>query len=245
MSRIIDLTGKTFGRWTVLERAENKVYDSGLVRVQWKCECSCKKNTIRNVSGDNLRRGKSNSCGCYRKEQVSKLFKRYNTYDLEGRCGIGYTRKGEEFYFDLEDYDLIKDHCWHMCSEGYLTARIKNKTIKMHRLIMEFPKHKLVDHANHLTHDNMKSNLRIATHSENIMNSKSRRNSTSKYKGVSIVASNKKSWKAQICVKGKKLHLGYFDTEEEGALAYNKSAMKYFGEFAYLNDIEKKDENSQ
>ena len=36
-----------------------------------------------------------------------------NVYDLSGEYGIGYTLKGEPFWFDLEDYDLIKDYCWH------------------------------------------------------------------------------------------------------------------------------------
>ena len=42
---------------------------------------------------------------------MSETFKKYNTYDLSGEYGIGYTSKGEEFYFDLDDYDKIKDYC--------------------------------------------------------------------------------------------------------------------------------------
>ncbi|WP_368488451.1 hypothetical protein [Clostridium sp. BJN0013] len=37
---------------------------------------------------------------------------KYNTYDLTGEYGIGYDAKGNIFYFDLEDYDRIKDFYW-------------------------------------------------------------------------------------------------------------------------------------
>ena len=58
---IIDLTNQTFGRWTVLERAQNTVDG----RAQWLCRCSC--GTEKIVLGKSLRLGKSQSCGCLRK----------------------------------------------------------------------------------------------------------------------------------------------------------------------------------
>ena len=60
MPRLIDLTGKRFGRWAVIERAKNKA------RVQWLCRCDC--GTIKTVQGQNLINGTSISCGCYREE---------------------------------------------------------------------------------------------------------------------------------------------------------------------------------
>jgi len=42
---------------------------------------------------------------------------------------------------------------------------------------------------------------------------------------------------AQISIKGKNKHLGYFANEKEAAKAYNKVALKLFGNFAYLNDV--------
>ena len=50
------------------------------------------------------------------------MHKKYNTYDLTGEYGIGYTSKDEEFYFDLEDYDKIKDYCWRITMQGYVRA---------------------------------------------------------------------------------------------------------------------------
>ena len=63
-SRIQDLTGRTYGRLTVITRAHNT--KGGLP--QWLCKCECGEETI--VRGDYLRSGITKSCGCYRKERV-------------------------------------------------------------------------------------------------------------------------------------------------------------------------------
>ena len=55
---LIDLTGKTFGRWSVIKRMENGVYGE----TRWLCRCSC--GTERVVKGQHLRNGSSKSCGC-------------------------------------------------------------------------------------------------------------------------------------------------------------------------------------
>lgn len=57
----IDLTGKRFGRLVVTSRAENKGTMS-----RWNCVCDCGNETV--VYGNNLRRGYTTSCGCYRNE---------------------------------------------------------------------------------------------------------------------------------------------------------------------------------
>ena len=53
--RLIDLTGQTFGRWTVQER-------SGTGRTRWLCKCEC--GTTTSVDGATLKNGTSQSCGC-------------------------------------------------------------------------------------------------------------------------------------------------------------------------------------
>lgn len=62
---VIDLTGQRFGRWTVMARAERKGANA-----RWRCRCEC--GNEKDVYGNNLRRGVSVSCGCFRNEQVSK-----------------------------------------------------------------------------------------------------------------------------------------------------------------------------
>ena len=63
--QIEDLTGKQFGRWTVLEYV-GKINNSHY----WLCKCSCPKGTIRRVASCSLKSGKSKSCGCLHSEIV-------------------------------------------------------------------------------------------------------------------------------------------------------------------------------
>lgn len=79
---------------------------------------------------------------------MTNTFKKYNTYDLSGEFGKGYTSKGEEFYFDLEDYELIKNHNWHESDNGYCMTNLNKNLIRMHRLIMDFPDDMQIDHIN-------------------------------------------------------------------------------------------------
>ena len=45
------------------------------------------------------------------KESVTNALKKYNRYDLSGEYGIGWTTNTNHvFYFDLEDYEKIKDY---------------------------------------------------------------------------------------------------------------------------------------
>lgn len=62
-NQLIDLTGTTFGRLTVISRAENT--RNG--QAQWLCVCECGRETV--VQGGHLRSGHTTSCGCLRAEQ--------------------------------------------------------------------------------------------------------------------------------------------------------------------------------
>lgn len=92
-----------------------------------------------------------------------------------------------------------------------------------------------VDHIDNDSLNNRRSNLRVATRAENCRNRKRRSDNTSGYKGVSYDKS-KGVWSASICVN-KALHIGYFHTAVDAAIAYNQAALRYFGEFALFNDI--------
>lgn len=73
MSRLIDLTGIRFGKWTVLEKSAIKK-----AVTHWKCECEC--GVVKDISGSNLNGGKTRSCGCDKANLQSKRL----TKDIAG-----------------------------------------------------------------------------------------------------------------------------------------------------------------
>ena len=66
-NHLIDLTGKRFGRLTVIRRVENNNYGAAM----WLCVCDCGKETIK--TGYCLREGHVKSCGCLLREVNSKI----------------------------------------------------------------------------------------------------------------------------------------------------------------------------
>jgi hypothetical protein len=92
-----------------------------------------------------------------------------------------------------------------------------------------------MDHINRDACDNRRANLRLATHSENLVNSKKRRDGkTSQFKGVSWFKPIR-SWRADITVNRKQINLGYFKDETSAARAYDEAAKAIYGEFANSN----------
>lgn len=149
--------------------------------------------------------------------------------------------KGKFFAkIDDEDYELVSKHNWTAKrNKQYLYAYTvdiidgKINCYYMHRIIMSLYDRKMfVDHRNHDTLDNTKSNLRICTSGQNKMNGTSAKNSTSKYLGVCNQGGR---WRAKIKINYKCISLGMYDLEDDAAKAYDIAAKKYHGEFASLN----------
>lgn len=117
-------------------------------------------------------------------------------------------------------------HCWSWESGS-------RKKLYMHRLILK-PEGRLhVDHINGNTLDNRRCNIRVATVSQNIANSRPISGCSSQFKGVSLFRSGK--WVAYITHCSTRMHLGYFASQEAAARAYDTKALELFGEFARLN----------
>ena len=241
----LDLEGKRFGRLTVLKRVENYIYPKSHNSVsQWLCRCDC--GNIVKVIGTLMVKGNTKSCGCliteHNQNDLPKINsikqKQYNTYNLSGEYGIGYTNKGEEFYFDLEDYDKIKDVCWSINKGGYVIGadrkKYKTKNVRMHRIIMGVEDPKIfIDHINVKDkHDNRKQNLRIATPQQNNFNRSKQINNTSGITGVSWSSSNNK-WHACIKINRKNINLGYYNDKDEAIKARKEAEIKFFGEYRY------------
>lgn len=103
----------------------------------------------------------------------------------------------------------------------------------MHRLILGAPLRALVDHINGDGLDNRRSNLRLASPSQNGANQLSRTGS-SRFKGVSW-SRRDQNWAAFIHVDRRTRPLGRYSSEEEAAKAYDAAAREAFGRFAAVN----------
>jgi hypothetical protein len=88
-----------------------------------------------------------------------------------------------------------------------------------------------IDHRDEIKDNNLISNLRLATRSQNKYNTGKQKFNTSGLKGICFHKRAKK-WKASISYKTKNIHLGYFNTPEEAHEAYKEAALKFHGEFA-------------
>lgn len=118
---------------------------------------------------------------------------------------------------------------------GYLFIRINGKKYRAHRLAYKMyyglDPVDMIDHIDMDRSNNRIANLRDATNVQNLRNTGPRKTNTSGFKGVCWY-SGRKRWRARITYNEKNIHLGYYKTKEEAALAYAKAAKEYYGEFA-------------
>jgi hypothetical protein len=150
-------------------------------------------------------------------------------------------RSGLVALVDDVDYErVISAGPWHGAPCGrhlYVQRSVRKPGAKrsteerLHAFLTGWP---LVDHANGNGLDNRRSNLREATHAQNSANSRLSRRSTSGFKGVTWYKRTSR-WRAHITADQVQRHLGYFDTPEEAARAYDTAATEAFGDFARLN----------
>jgi hypothetical protein len=139
---------------------------------------------------------------------------------------------------DDEDFEYLNQFKWCAAkiNKNYYASKGRSiNLIKMHRLIMKTPKGFVVDHIDHNTLNNQKSNLRNCLSRQNTANRTP--SGTSKYLGVSVFKTGKFKGKISgyITANKKRYSLGYFKTEEAAARKYDEMAKMCHGEFANLN----------
>lgn len=149
---------------------------------------------------------------------------------------------GDYALVDPDIHELVKDDHWHVIGGRVVKSTPGSRWVSLHKLVLGELPGMLIDHIDRNPLNNQRSNLRFATPAENSYNrskieSVGGKKSTSKYKGV-YKLSAKKKFRAAIQFEGKKIHLGYHNTQEQAALEYNNKAKELYGEFAYLNEIE-------
>lgn len=230
-----DLTGKKFGRLTVVERVEDLITKNDNRFARWLCKCECGNNIVVLSNALTRKERPTKSCGCLQRDVVSEIT--INQYDLSNdEYGVGYTdNTNNQFIFDKEDYEKISKYHWYEEYDGYIRSSNKNR-IYLSRLIMNAPDDMYVDHINHNLKDNRKSNLRIVTTSQNAMNRILRSNNTSSVVGVVWVEKQKK-WKAEIKLNGKTHYLGSYEKFEDAEKKRKAAEDSLFGEYSYDNSV--------
>jgi len=150
---------------------------------------------------------------------------------------------------DDDDYNVLSKHKWYLSRKGYAIRNRKYRNgikdslpIQMHKMVTKTSNDLTVDHINCNKLDNRKQNLRLISNTENIRRRGAQRNSGTGYKGVYLsknkeLAKNTIRYNVYIRVNKKLIFVGYFKDKDEAALAYNKAAKKYHGEYAYQNII--------
>jgi len=171
--------------------------------------------------------------------------------------------KGYVALIDDIDFDRINQHSW----QAVVEDRVKNvpvtayaqrtewygvdtggkrlrRTVRMARVILDAQPGEQVDHIERPAHgakvvDNRRSNLRLATHAQNMRNQRIRKGGSSRHKGVCFHR-KERCWRAQITVNGRQIHIGRYHVEADAADAYDAAAIKHHGQFAQLNNAKRK-----
>ena len=143
--------------------------------------------------------------------------------------------RGKFALIDDVDFDTINAKKWTFTSGGYAAHyyRIgkKVKSFRMHRFLLDPPRHMEIDHINRNGLDNRRCNLRICTREENARNVAGR----AKWRRFKGVRKTKKGWFATICFHGQHFRKGPFTRSVVAAITYDHWAKVYHGEFASLN----------
>lgn len=152
-------------------------------------------------------------------------------YEIHGDYVVAYTTNSNRpFLIDLDDIEILHKTSWRDNKGGYITGAVGGVEYKLHRIITSCPKGMVVDHINHDTYDNRKSNLRVCTCSQNQWNARHRIDNATGYRGV---AHRKRGpWMAYIDVN-KKRFTKEFKTKEEAIAQRRAWEEEFFGEYTY------------
>lgn len=158
---------------------------------------------------------------------------------VEGVVAYVTLTKGYEAIIDAADAVMVGKYNWHARVQKRTVYAARNsrssdgsplQCIMLHRAIMRPPDHMQVDHISGDGLDCRRSNLRLATPTQNCRNARKRLDNKSGFKGVSW-HSQRKKWVSQISDGSRRLHLGLFETPEEAHEAYKRRSLDFHKEF--------------
>lgn len=133
------------------------------------------------------------------------------------------------------EFEYLRSACSLTHKINYTTARVGSRLLSyvVWKLVNgDAIPERVIDHINRNPLDNRITNLRLCTPVQNSANTRSHRDSVSRFKGVSFDTKNQ-SWRARIVG----VQIGQYQTEVEAAWAYNIAAKEWHGQYAVLNDI--------
>lgn len=154
---------------------------------------------------------------------------------------IGLAKGKGVVLVDDEDFEYLSRFKWHLLTDpntcyAKTTAFRGTSSGLMHRIILDAPDGMQVDHIDHNGLNNVRANLRLCTCAQNHANQQKRPGLLSQFKGVTFNKTANR-WMARCKTNRRYTSLGYYDSEEDAARAYNDFAREHFGEFALLNEI--------
>lgn len=230
----MNLVGDRYGWLTVI--APDTTPHKGHAKYWW-CQCDCGSEP-KSICASHLRTGKIQSCGCRTAELISAARKQPPHAVEQDEDSLYFASKGCKIRFDEEDLDIITACLWNIDSLGYCAGIYNGENIRLHRAIMgkyHDIKGVEIDHKNGDINDYRKSNLRLATHAENMKNTALQHKGSRKHKGVSMTRNG--TWQADITCDGKVIYIGIYKTFEEACIAREKKELELFGEFSRLHYV--------
>lgn len=221
MGKLVDLTGKTYGRLTVKYRDTTKTGKS----VYWVCQCEC--GNIKSVRGDRLKDGSTKSCGCLNNENIHR--KQRNAKDI---TNIRFGRLIAKEYIRSDKRGAIwlcQCDCGNTC-EAYVTD-LTSGTKQSCNCLERENQMQSVEKVRELIVDN--------TNIGKIRSDKPYKNTTSGVRGVSWCKS-KQRWIASIRFQGHTYFLGSSKDLEYCISLRKEAEKKIFGEFLeWYNSLNK------
>lgn len=222
--RLIDLTGRQFGKLTVISRAPENIRG----KPAWVCQCEC--GNTKTIAGSALKSGQK-SCGCMqgiplnrisdlhknpllRKSHNNKLYNQWAS--MISRC----TKPSATHYqyYGGNGISFCKEWSDFICFATWAINNGYKNNLELDRI--------------NTTLNYCPQNCRFVTHKKNSRNRTARRNSKSGQPGVIWRPSKTGiggAWRVGIMVDGKQINLGTYQDLEDAIRKRKAAELKYWG----------------